>query len=828
MAKKRINTNEDQEFLEHANAGVSKIGIEEEMKNAYLDYSMSVIVGRALPDVRDGFKPVHRRVMYAMKEMGLYYNRPFKKSAAVVGDVLGKFHPHGDMAVYNTMVRMVQEFSLRYPLIKGQGNFGSMDGDSAAAYRYTEVKMQNISDEMLRDIDKNTVDFVPNFDGSREEPSVLPAVIPNLLINGSTGIAVGMATNIPPHNLTEVLDGIIYMMDNMDCSIQELNSIITGPDFPTGATICGRKGIRDAYETGRGRVKIRAKYEIEEISTSKEQLVFTEVPYQANKANLLKAIAELVKDKKITGISDLRDESNKDGIRMVVELKRDENAQVVLNQLYKHTQLESSFGIIMLALVNNRPKVLNLKEVLDHYLNHRIEVTTRSIQFDLDKAELRAHILEGLKIALDNIDRVIEIIRASKDSGAAKKQLMAEFKLSLRQVQAILDMRLHQLTGLERDKLEAEYQSLLELIKELKTILANEDKLWNVIREELLEIKKKYSDTRRTEITAAAVDIDIEDLIDEEDIVVTISNTGYVKRMLVETYRAQNRGGKGVTGMKTKEEDFVKDVIVTTTHAYILFFTNFGKVHWLKAYHIPEASRQSKGKAIINLIQLNKGEEITAAIPIREFTDVEEYLVMATRNGLVKKTRLAEYSKPRKNGVIAITLNEGDSLVDVKKTDGEQEIVIASKNGLAIHFEETAARPIGRTSKGVIGIRLKDGDEVIGMDTARAEGTFLVATENGYGKRSKISAYRLQGRGGKGVINIKTSARNGNVIGVKTVNNEDEIILVTENGMVIRQRVGGISVIGRNAQGVRLIKMNNGDRLVGLAKIEAVELEENN
>lgn len=893
MAKKRVNTDVDKEFLEYSSSSISPRNIEEEMKKAYLEYAMSVIVGRALPDVRDGLKPVHRRVLYAMKEIGLYHNKAFKKSATVVGDVLGKYHPHGDMSVYNTMVRMVQEFSLRYPLIKGQGNFGSIDGDSAAAYRYTEVKMMNITDELLKDIEKNTVDFVPNYDGSREEPSVLPALLPNLLINGSSGIAVGMATNIPPHNLTEVIDGTIHLMENKDCQVSDLAEFIKGPDFPTAGMICGKKGIKDAYETGRGSVRIRAKYEIEEIVSNKEQIVFTELPYQVNKANVLKAIADLVKDKKITGIVDLRDESNKDGIRMIVELKKDENTQVVINQLFKHTQLESSFGIIMLALVNNRPKVLNLKEILENYLAHRLEVTTRRLQFELDKAEDRAHILEGLKIAIDNIDRIIEIIRGSSDTDTAKNTMITEFSLSIRQAQAILEMRLQQLTGLEREKLDAEYAELCAKIKELKEILASDEKLKEVIKTELKELREKYGDARKTEITSEAVDIDIEDLIDEEDIVITLSNTGYIKRVLVETYRAQHRGGKGLSAMTTKEEDFVKDVIVTTTHAYILFFTNFGKVYWLKAYHIPDASRQSKGKAIVNLINLQEGEKITEAIPIRAFTDNEaitkndfanleldvdglwdeliennyidengvileefknledvsemilsekfvakkeeifnilgkansgEFLVMATKKGLIKKTSLSQYSNPRKNGIIAITLNEGDELVDVKKTSGNHEIVLASKNGLAIHFNEQTIRSIGRTSKGVIGIRLREGDEVIGMDITHEDGIFLVATENGYGKRTKTTAYRLQNRGGKGVINIKTSARNGKVIGVKTVNSEeDEIILITEQGMIIRQKVSGISVIGRNAQGVRLIKMKEGDRLIALAKLDVLK-----
>ncbi|MFH1715526.1 MAG: DNA gyrase subunit A [Elusimicrobiota bacterium] len=801
-------------------AAVMPRNIEEEMKKSYIDYAMSVIVGRALPDVRDGLKPVHRRILFAMKEIGLVHSKAFKKSATVVGDVLGKYHPHGDTAVYDTMVRMVQDFSLRYPLVRGQGNFGSIDGDSAAAYRYTEVKMNLLAEEMLKDIDKQTVNFMPNFDGSREEPTVLPSSFPNLLVNGSSGIAVGMATNIPPHNLTEVIDGVSLLIENPDADIKELNKIIKGPDFPTGAMICGRSGITSAYSTGRGSVKVRAICEIEE-HKGKERIIVTEIPYQVNKSNLLSTIAELVKDKKILGISDLRDESNREGMRIIIEIKREGNAQVVLNQLYKHTQLESSFGMNMIALVNNRPRLLNIKEMLVYYIEHRKEVVTRRIQFELTKAEERAHILEGLLKAIDYMDEIIKLIRASQDGDIARVQLMAKYSFSKRQAQAILDMRLHQLTALERGKLEEEYGGLKKLIEELKSILKDPKKLMKVIHDELLEIKNKYGDKRRTKITGAADDLDMEDLIDEEDVVVTISHAGYVKRMPTRTYRAQNRGGKGITGMTTKEEDFIEDIITTSTHAYMLFFTNLGRVYWLKVYEIPEAGRTSKGKAIVNLIQLSThGEKITAAIPIREFSDGMHYLIMITKQGNIKKTDLAAFSRPRKKGITTITLEENDTLVEVKLTDGTQEAVIATRNGLAIHFAEKDVRSMGRAAKGVRGIRLKQDDYVIGMDIVEENGTFLIATENGYGKRTKISEYRVQGRGGKGIINIKTTEKNGKVIGVKTVSNEDEIIFITHKGIINRQSCKGISVIGRNAQGVRLLKFNHGDTLVSMARIK--------
>ncbi|MFC1546488.1 DNA gyrase subunit A [bacterium] len=819
MARKKKADDQDS-FLEHSSLNIMPRSIEEEMKNSYMDYAMSVIVGRALPDVRDGLKPVHRRILYAMKELGLVHNKAYKKSATVVGDVLGKYHPHGDMAVYDTMVRMVQDFSLRYPLIDGQGNFGSIDGDRAAAYRYTEVRMADIAEQMLKDIDKDTVEFTPNFDGSQNEPRVLPSVLPNLLINGTSGIAVGMATNIPPHNLEEVVDGVIELINNPDIDIKKLNKIIKGPDFPTGATICGRSGIVDAYNKGRGSIRIRANAEIEPMSGSRESIIVTELPYQVNKANLLITIANLVKDKKINGISDLRDESNKEGIRVVIELKRDENAQIILNQLYKHTQMETSFGVIMLALVNNRPKILNLLEVLEHYRDHRVDVTTRRIKFELKKAEARAHILEGLRKAIDHMDAIIKIIRASKDADTARTKLMEEYSFTKRQAQAILDMRLHQLTALEREKLDNEYNELQKFIKELKSILLDPAKLMGVIKEELVEIRKKYGDKRRTQITSESTDIDIEDLITEENVVVTISHSGYVKRLPATTYRAQHRGGRGITGMTTKEEDFVKEVMVTSTHAYVLFFTNLGRLYWLKVYEIPEASRIARGKAIVNLLHLSPGEKVTAVIPIRKFIEETRYLIMVTKLGNIKKTALEHFSNPRKKGIIAISLEEGDTLVDVKLTDGAKEIVLATRDGQAIHFREEDIRPMGRGAKGVRGIRLTREEIVIGMDIVEENGTFLVATENGYGKRTKISAYRTQSRGGKGVINIKTTERNGKVIGVRTVHNDDEIILITQNGMIIRQPVKGISVIGRNAQGVRLIKIKEGDRLVSMARVK--------
>lgn len=795
--------------------------IEEEMKSSYLDYAMSVIVGRALPDVRDGLKPVHRRILYAMKELGLVHNKAYRKSATVVGDVLGKYHPHGDMAVYDSIVRMAQDFSLRYPLIDGQGNFGSIDGDPAAAYRYTEVRLSALAEELLRDIDRNTVDFVPTFDNFRQEPVVLPAAFPNLLVNGSSGIAVGMATNIPPHNLEEVIDGLIYLIETPEAEIKDLMKFIKGPDFPTAAIIRGKSGIANAYTTGRGSITLQAVIETEEIGNGKEAIIVKEIPYQVNKASLLESIAELVRDKKIEGISDLRDESDRDGIRIVIELKRDTNTELVINQLLKHTQLQTTFGIIMLALVNKRPRVLNLKEMLTYYLWHRQEVTIRRTRFELEKAEARAHILEGLKIAVENINKVIKIIRESKDVDIARLALMEHFSLSKIQAQAILDMRLQQLTNLELEKLENEYLELLKTIERLRSILADPKKVLILIKDELLQIREKYGDKRRTRIISQeATELDMEDLIEEEAVVVTISHAGYVKRMPASTYHAQNRGGKGITGVTTREDDFIEDVFVSSTHDSMLLFSNIGRVYWIKVYEIPEGGRVSKGKAIVNLVKLYKPEEmITAAITIHDFSRENIFLMMITKNGVVKKTPLPEYSNPRAGGIIAINLKDNDELIGVKLTDGSQEIIIGTRNGIAIHFNEKQVRPIGRVGKGVKGIELHKDDLVVGMEVVQKNEIILVTTENGYGKKTKVSEYRVQSRGGKGVINIKANDRNGKVIGIKRVGEEDDVMLITQKGIINRQPVKSISTLGRNTQGVRLIKLQDGDRLVSIARI---------
>lgn len=795
--------------------------IEDEMKNSYIDYAMSVIVGRALPDVRDGLKPVHRRILYAMEELGLAPNKPYKKSARVVGEVLGKYHPHGDMAVYDAMVRMIQDFSLRYPLIDGQGNFGSVDGDTAAAMRYTEVRLASIASEMLGDIDKKTVDFVPNFDESLEEPVVLPARFPNLLVNGSSGIAVGMATNIPPHNLGEVIDGIIMLIDNPDIEITELMKVIKGPDFPTGAIIFGKKGIRDAYRAGRGSIRLRADVDIEEIGGGRQAIAVKELPYQVNKAQLVETIASLVNDKKIDGISNLRDESDRLGMRIVIELKREENAQIVLNQLFSHTQLATTFGVIMLALVNNVPRILNLKEMLSYYLEYRKEIVTRRTKFELEKAEQRAHILEGLKRAVENLNKVITIIEKSKDADKARDSLMENFKFTRAQAQAILDIRLHQLTGLERDKILEEYVELIKNIEQFKVILATPKKVLEIIKEELISVKEKYGDSRRTKIKAQAIEMDIEDLIPEEDVVVTISHAGYVKRLLVSTYRAQRRGGRGVTGMATREEDFIEDIFITTTHSYMLFFTNLGKVYWLKVYEIPEATRTAKGKAIVNLVKLSSpGESITAMVAVRDFAKEEDkYLLMVTCNGVIKMTPLKEYSNPRSGGIIAIKLGKRDSLIDVKLTTGKEEVIIGTRKGKAIHFAEEEIRPIGRTGQGVRGIRVGEGDGVVGTEIVKKADTLLTATSNGYGKRTSVDKHRLQARGGKGVINIITDQRNGEVVGIKRVTEGDDVVLVTSRGLFIRQPVRGIRLIGRSTKGVRLIRLEEGDRLVAIASV---------
>jgi DNA gyrase subunit A len=793
------------------------LNIEDEMKNSYIDYAMSVIVGRALPDVRDGLKPVHRRILFGMQEQGMMRDKPYKKSARIVGDVMGKYHPHGDAAIYDTMVRMAQDFNLRYPLADGQGNFGSIDGDSAAAMRYTEVRMDRIAEEMLADIDKKTVDFIPNYDGSLEEPVVLPSKLPNLLVNGSTGIAVGMATNMPPHNLNEIVDAVNMTIDDPEVEIQDLMGVVKGPDFPTGAYIFGSSGIRSAYQTGRGIVKMRAKTHIEE-NKNKEKIIIDEVPYQVNKAKLIENIAELVREKKIAGITDLRDESDRDGIRVVIELGRGTNSDVVLNQLYKHTQMESSFGIINLALVDGQPQVLNLKELIVHFIDHRVVVITRRSQFELEKARKRAHILEGLQIALDHIDQVITLIRASKTVEEARTGLMSNFDLSEEQAKAILEMRLQKLTGLEREKIDNEHKELLETIKWLLELLADRDKILNIIKEELADIKQRYGDARRSQIIEGGVDLEDEDLIPVEDVVVTISNSGYIKRMPIDTYRQQRRGGRGVIGMDTKEADFVEDLFVASTHDYILFFTDRGRVHWLKVYEIPDASRQSRGKAIINLIEVENGENVTAQIPVKTF-DQGHNLVMGTRGGVVNKTDLSAFKNPRRGGIIAIKLDEGDELETVKLTDGSMDIIIGTRHGKAIRFSETDVRATGRGSRGVRGIRLVSDDYVVGMDIVRDDATLLTITENGFGKRTEFSEYRNINRGGQGVITIISSIRNGLVVDVKAVDESDELMVTTSGGIIIRIPVSDIRIQGRNTQGVKIMNVHGGDKVMGVARV---------
>jgi DNA gyrase subunit A len=801
----------------------SQINIEQEMKTAYLDYSMSVIVGRALPDVRDGLKPVHRRILYAMFREGLLHNKKYSKSAGVVGEVLKKYHPHGDSAVYDTMVRMAQDFNMRYPLVDGQGNFGSIDGDSAAAYRYTEARLTKLAEELLADIDKETVEFVPNFDDTTVEPSVLPTRVPNLLINGSAGIAVGMATNIPPHNLGEVVDGLVMMIDNPEVTIPELMTSIKGPDFPTAGFIHGYEGIRQAYMTGRGIVQMRARVSIEEGKGDRESIVITELPYQVNKARLLQNIGELIRDKKINGIAELRDESDRQGMRVVADLKKGEIANVILNQLYKHTALQSTFGVIMLALVNNQPRVLNLKRLLSNFLQHRREVVVRRTKYDLRKAEERAHILLGLKIALENLDAVIALIKASRNPEEAKAGLVREFKLSEIQAQAILEMRLQRLTGLERDKIIAEYEETIKEIARLSEILASDALVMKIIRDELLALKTEYGDARRTEILAQTSEIGIEDLIKDEEMVITISHAGYIKRNPLTNYRAQRRGGKGKVGMETREEDFVERLFMATMHSYILFFTNKGRVYWLKVHQLPEAGRQAKGKAIVNLLQIGQDERVTAALPVREFTP-DHFILMATKQGIIKKTELDAYSHPRPSGIIAITLEEGDDLIGAEVTDGKRDVFLGTKDGLSIRFNEEDVREIGRTGKGVIGVRLDKGNEVVGMEIVRDDSTILTVTENGFGKRSSLEDYRSQSRGGKGIITIKTTEKNGRVVAIAQVSKEDEILLITGNGKILRTRAKDISVQGRNTQGVRLLETEEGDKVKSLAKV--VEREE--
>lgn len=798
---------------------VLPVRIEDEMRNSYIDYAMSVIVMRALPDVRDGLKPVHRRILYAMHEAGMSPNKAYKKSARIVGEVLGKYHPHGDSSVYEAAVRMAQDFSTRYPLVDGHGNFGSIDGDSAAAMRYTEVRMSRIAELMLTDLEKETVNFVPNYDESLKEPSVLPSKIPNLLVNGSSGIAVGMATNIPPHNLGEVIDGVLMMIENPDASVGDLMLAVKGPDFPTGGLILGRDGILSAYHTGRGVVKMRAQARIEKMSNGKPRIVVTEIPYQVNKARLVERIAELVRDKSIDGITDLRDESDRKGMRIVIELRRDTNPDVVLNLLYKHTQMQESFGIIMLALVDGRPRVLNLREVIHYYLEHQKEVITRRTRYELSKAKARAHILEGLRIALDHIDAVITTIRASQTTDIARQALIDGFDLTEKQAQAILDLRLQRLTGLEREKIDEEYKNLLETIAWLESVLADEQKVLGLIRDELTEIRRKYNDERRTVITTDVSKLDMEDLIAEEDIVITLTHGSYIKRLPVDTYRNQKRGGRGVAGMGTKEEDFVEHLFVTTTHHNILFFTSRGRVYRLKGYEVAEASRTSKGTAIVNLLPLEKNEKITAVIPIREFSN-RKFLFMTTRNGIVKKTELMEFDTARKGGLIAISLDDDDELIGVKFTNGEQQIIIGTRNGMAIVFPETDVRSMGRTARGVRGIRLNDGDLVVGMDKLKRDAEVLTVTEEGFGKRTPTTEYRAQSRGGKGIINTKVTEKTGHVVGIKVVKPGQELILITTEGIVIRINIDEISVISRNTQGVTLMKTAENDKVASLAAVE--------
>lgn len=793
------------------------VNIEEEMKVSYLDYSMSVIIGRALPEVRDGLKPVQRRILYAMFREGLLPGKKYSKSAGVVGEVLKKYHPHGDTAVYDAMVRLAQDFNMRYQLVDGQGNYGSIDGDPAAAYRYTEARLAKIAEELLADIDKETVDFTPNFDETTEEPKVLPSRTPNLIINGSAGIAVGMATNIPPHNLGEIIDGLVMLLDNSDLSVKDLRKAIKGPDFPTGGMIHGTAGIRDAYETGRGLIKIRAKANIEREHKGKESIIVSELPYQVNKARLIEKIAELVREKKIEGISDLRDESDRDGIRVVLELKRDEIAQVVLNNLYKQTQMENTFGIIMLALVNGQPQVLGLKSILGYFLQHRRDVVFRRTRFELRKAQERAHILEGLKIALDHLDEIIALIRGSKSPDEAKKGLMSGYPLSEIQAQAILDMKLQRLTGLEREKIISEYKETIKEIERLTAILGSEALISKIIKDELLEIKTKYADKRRTEITEDTGELTIEDLITEEEMVITVSNTGYIKRTPLSVYRSQRRGGKGTTGMETKEEDFVEQLFIGSTHDYLLFFSNLGRLYWLKTYQLPETARATKGKALVNLLQLSEGERIATALPVRDFR--EGYLVTFTKKGIVKKTLLDEYSNPRGKGIIAVTLEEGDELITVRKTDGKSDFIIGTKEGLSIRFNEEDVRPMGRSAKGVIGIRLQKGDEVVSAEVAEANTTLLTVTEKGFGKRTKLEEYRVQGRGGHGVISIKTTPKGGKAVGLMQVRDEDEIVMITNSGKLIRTVAGNVSLLGRNTQGVKLMDVETEDRIVSIGRV---------
>ena len=802
--------------MEFGNGRILPVNLEQEMRNSYIDYAMSVIVSRALPDVRDSLKPVHRRILYAMQEAGMTSGKPYKKSARIVGEVLGKYHPHGDSSVYDAIVRMAQDFSMRYMLADGHGNFGSVDGDPPAAMRYTEVRMAKIAELMLQDIDKDTVDFVPNYDESLKEPSVLPSKFPELLVNGTSGIAVGMATNIPPHNMSEVIDGVLMLIDNPDASVEELMTVIKGPDFPTGGLIMGTTGIRDAYTTGRGSVKMRAKAHIETMSNGKPRIVVTELPYQVNKARLIEKIAELARDKQIEGITDLRDESDRKGMSIVIELRKDINPDIMLNQLYKHTQLQDTFGVIMLALVDNQPRILTLKQVLHYYIQHQEDVITRRTRYELSKAEARAHILEGLTIALDHLDAVITTIRESQTADIARNALMDGFKLSEKQAQAILDLRLQRLTGLEREKIEEEYQEVLKKIEWLKSVLADESKIMTIIKEELTAVKEKYGDARRTTITYDMSEMSEEDLIADEDVVLTISHNNYIKRMKLDTYNKQNRGGQGILGMSTKEGDFVENILITTTHHTILFFTSRGRVHYLKAYQIAEASRQARGTALINLLKLDKGEKITAVLQVREYNPAK-FLFMATRKGIVKKVQLSEFNTTRKLGVIALKLDDDDELIGVKQTDGQKQIVIGTRNGYAIIFDEEEVRSMGRIARGVKGIKLRDGDEVVGMDTIKRDSEILTVTAGGYGKRTKVDEYTTHHRGAMGVINLRVTEKTGEVIGLKVVRDGQELMLISTNGIIIRTGLDKISVIGRASQGVIIMKTAEDDKVASMA-----------
>ncbi|MFQ5961062.1 MAG: DNA gyrase subunit A [Candidatus Methylomirabilales bacterium] len=796
--------------------------IHEEMRRSYLDYAMSVIIGRALPDVRDGLKPVHRRVLYAMQELGLTFNRPYKKAARVVGEVLGKYHPHGDTAVYDTIVRLVQDFSMRYPLIDGQGNFGSVDGDAPAAMRYTEVRLARIAQEMLRDIDKETVDFVPNFDDTLEEPTLLPATLPNLLVNGSSGIAVGMATNIPPHNLGEVVDALLLQLEDRDVSLEKLMKVVPGPDFPTAAFIHGRAGILEAYRTGRGLIQMRGKALVEKGKGGRESIIITELPYQVNKAKLIERIADLVRDRKIEGINDLRDESDREGMRIVLDLKKDEAPRPILNSLYKLTPMQSTFGVIMLGLVDNQPKVCTLKQLLEHFIEHRRTIVLRRTRFDLRKAEERAHILEGYRIALDHLDEVIALIRRSRTVEDARTGLIRRFTMSPIQAQAILDLRLQRLTQLERQKIQDEYQETLQTIARLQAILQSEGLVRQIIKEELLALKETYGDPRRTEILEEAADISLEDMVADEEMVITITHSGYIKRSPLTVYRAQRRGGKGMTGMATKDEDFVEHLFVATTLSYILLFTNLGRIHWLRVHEIPQLGRAARGKAIANFLQLQPGEHVTTMIPIRQF-EVDRFLVMGTKRGVVKKTELSAYAHPRAGGIIGLTLDEGDELIGVAMTRGTDEVFLGTRKGMAIRFREEDARPMGRTARGVTGIGLTSGDQVVGMEIVSEGVQILSVTERGFGKRTDVSEYRLQGRGGKGIINIRVTEKNGPVVGIKQVRDEDGVMMISQEGKITRLLVADIRDTGRAAQGVRLQGLETGDRV---AAVTALVVEE--